>query len=105
MRETAKLKLGGMRAPGSPALVLPAVSKVAEEETGSLGPRAEAPEGRRANSQAGGGCSPGTGGLRARNRDFSTYSGPLNTVLSSVCLHFSSTGHIPSFGCKSYGSS
>lgn len=65
VRETATLKLGGMRAAGSPALVLPA-----EEETDGLGPRAEAPEGRRADSQAGGGCSPGTGGLRARNTGF-----------------------------------
>lgn len=70
MRETAKLKLGGMRAAVCPALVLPAVSEAAEEETGGLGPREEAPQGRRANSQAGGGSSPGIGGLRARNKGF-----------------------------------
>ena len=76
MREAAKLMLGGMRAAGSPALVLPAVSEAAEEEPGSRGTRAEAPQGSRANSKAGGECSPGIGGLSTRNKGFQ-----LNTVV------------------------
>jgi len=61
---------------GSPALVLPAVSEAAEEEPGGLGTRAEAPQGSRANSKAGGECSPGIGGLSTRNKGFQ-----LNTVV------------------------
>lgn len=43
MRETAKVKLGGMHAPGSPASVLPAVSEVQRRKLAAWGPERRLP--------------------------------------------------------------